>query len=231
MSDRGQSMDQYIKDTIEFYDKNVEEFTRNSNVYKEVIWLGKFSRKIRKAGKVLDLGCAFGRDTEYFVQHGFDSYGADLSENLIREAKKRVPSAHFSVQNLLKLNYANGFFDGIWCSAVLVHIAKGDIPKALMEINRVLKIGGHLYLNLKEGEGEGYINDPRYQGAKKYYSYFKKDELYGYLAQSGFLVDEFKIKIGKKNTYNNMNVIYLIAKKQRDLQFTPWIWPTTQLLF
>lgn len=202
----------YTSKTIEFYDKNVDEYMKQTDQLQELDWLKKFSSYLAKNSKVLDLGCGYGRDCRYFVKNGFETYGVDLSSGMIKKARQEVKQAKFFVMNVLDLKFQDNFFDGIWCSATLVHLFKKNVLEALGEIYRVLKNGGTLYLNLKEGEGEKLVKDERYGGAEKFYSYFKEDEIRDLIAKSGFEMLSLKLICSEKK-YNVNSWYDLLAKK------------------
>jgi hypothetical protein len=49
-------------------------------------------------------------------------------------------------------------FDGIWASASLLHLPRGDLPAAFAKLCTALVPGGALYVSLKKGEGEQAID-------------------------------------------------------------------------
>jgi ubiquinone/menaquinone biosynthesis C-methylase UbiE len=195
--------------TRDFYDKYTQEFYEKTKKFHNSPWFISFMRFLPSCGKVLDLGCAFGRDSKMFAKNGFETYGVDFSSQMIKKAKKLVPSVKFEVMDVLDLKFKNNFFDGVWCSAVLLHLKKVLIPKALYEINRVLKKSGVLFVYLKEGSNEGIIKDKRYGGVEKYYSYFQKDEFIKFLTETGFKV----VKSKRINFTGHDPGIYFLAVK------------------
>ena len=91
---------------------------------------------------VLELACGTGQFTYSLCPLANSWEAADFSEAMIREAKKRPCSAHFSVQDATALPYENRKFH-----VVLIGNALHIMPqpwKALSEIHRVLKDGGIL---------------------------------------------------------------------------------------
>lgn len=206
-------MKDYIKKTVEFYEDHVDEYIKHTEGLQDTDWLKKFVKKLNKNSKVLDLGCAFGRDTQFFLDNKFDAYGVDLSKKLIEKAKIRVPTGKFQVASLLDLPFEDDFFDAIWCSATLLHLSKKDVPKALSEMQRVLKTKGILYLHLKEGKGEKLIEDDRYKGAIKFYSYFSKDEISTFLDKANFTIIDLELIYDNKEKYRTTGMLYIFAKK------------------
>lgn len=208
-------MKKVYQKTIEFYDKNVQEYLKNTIGLQDADWLRKFCELLPNRGIVLDAGCGFGRDCEYFVDRGFDIYGIDLSKNMIDYAKKFAPEAKYSVMDMMDLKFENNYFDGIWCSATLLHLSKKDVPLALAEFRRVLKQNGILFLDIKEGTGEKVIKDQRYHDQEKFYSYFQKDEIKKILEDQNFSLIEYQETFRKENYTKGSKLSYLLAKKAK----------------
>ncbi|MBU3925349.1 class I SAM-dependent methyltransferase [Patescibacteria group bacterium] len=206
-------MKNYVRSTIDFYDKNINEYVAKTSDLHDDIWIEKFVSLLPKDGKILDIGCAFGRDVNIFIQKGFNAIGVDLSSNMIAKAQSLYPKAKFKVMDMMSLDFKDDTFDGIWCSATLLHLTKNDAIIALREMNRVLKNKGYLYLNLKEGQGEKTIADNRYRDAKKFYSYYTVDEIKKVLSDNKFFTKDIKSIVDENDQYRDTGIIYLIAQK------------------
>ncbi len=88
-------MDSDYKKTIEAFNKFAEQyadFTFSNLLQYE---LNRFIALIPKNAKILDVGCGSGRDVHYFLEYFLKPIGLDASEDLINEAKKRVPEGSF----------------------------------------------------------------------------------------------------------------------------------------
>lgn len=102
--------------------------------------------------KVLDVGCGSGNNMLPFLDAGCQSYGVELSENIIELAKNYLHSrgyeADFKVGNNRQIPYDDNSFDLVTSINVLHYESTEDlIIKALREYSRVLKPGGLLYLS------------------------------------------------------------------------------------
>jgi len=194
-------MDRYKK-TIETYQRMGKKYLNDT---KDIIAQDffKFIKLISHNGKVLDVGCAGGKDTKRFIQKGFKVIGIDLVDIFLKEAKKALPQAKFVKMDLLKLKFPKDYFDALWANAVLLHIKKKDIPLALREFYKVLKFGGKLYLQVKTGKGTGYKKDKLSSGEKRFFSYFSEDEIKQYVKRAGFEIIKSRIvsdAVGRKDT-------------------------------
>lgn len=86
---------------------------------------------------LLDLGCGEGYYSGLLQQRLSLSqlHGIDISKTAIRFAAKHYPKANFAVASAYQLPFADGQFDAI----VRIYA-----PSLLSELQRVLKVGGHL---------------------------------------------------------------------------------------
>lgn len=158
----------YLKDTIETYNKTVEKFKENSDSLMPKKEMGYFISLLPKGGRAVDIGCGFGRDCKFLKSKGFEVYGVDASKNMISKAQKHWDKSYTMDMRELRFDVK---FDGIWCATALQHLSKKDVPDVLKSFCRILNKGGVLYINVKQGQGEKDIIDQRYGGLPKFYSY------------------------------------------------------------
>lgn len=188
---------------------------------------------VRSGDKILDLGCGNGRLVDLFEGQTADYIGIDNSENLIKAAREKYPGKNFIVYNGLNIPFNDGYFDIIFCIAVLHHIPSKQMRIGfLKEANRVLKPGGRLILTvwyfwtkksywqlffkftLKKILGKSPLDffdvkQPWFKTAERYFHLFRKSELEGLIKRAGFTDEEISIF---KRGLENKNFL-VIAKK------------------
>jgi ubiquinone/menaquinone biosynthesis C-methylase UbiE len=193
--------------TIKSYDDTVESFVKRTDPLHPKPLSDIFLKLIKNKTKILDLGCAQGRDTKYFLDKGYEVIGVDLSEKLIENAIQKYPKAKFEIMDIRDLKFPENSFDAIWANAILVHIPKKEIHKTLQGIKRIMKNDGIMMVCVKtkkDGKNsETYEKDKRHENVNKFWSYFSRDEFSEHLKNSGFEI----IKIIEKN-YSNENRDY-----------------------
>jgi len=125
---------------------------------RKVIWaipLYKFIRYCNDSPldkTVLDCG-AGGDDPplQLFYEHGYETFGVEVSENPFRQAKKFCKE-HGMKLNVLKgdmrlLPFKNGSFSFVYSFNAIFFMTKKDIAVSMKEIERVLKPSGLCFVN------------------------------------------------------------------------------------
>jgi len=110
-----------------------------------------FSVAFPEGCRVLDIGCAAGRDVSLLLKGGWDARGVDPCPELIEEGLRFDPSlkGRLSVDALPVLStIPDSSFDGVLCSAVLMHLPEEILFDAAFGLRRVLQNGGRLLVSL-----------------------------------------------------------------------------------
>ncbi|MGA2967483.1 MAG: methyltransferase domain-containing protein [Terriglobales bacterium] len=121
-------------------------------------WLALFRAQLPADAAVLDLGCGPGLQSEILSKLGCSCTGVDVSEEMVRAARARVPGGDFHTASFLDIETLVGKFDGVLISYSLIHVTSAEAKKVLAQCRRVLKPGAVLALFLKEGVGQHYID-------------------------------------------------------------------------
>ncbi|WED22721.1 malonyl-ACP O-methyltransferase BioC [Vibrio sp. JC009] len=102
--------------------------------------------------KVLDIGCGTGYFSELLAQRGAEVTAADLSADMLEQAKFRCGSsvAHYQQADAENLPFGDSVFDFAFSSLALQWCE--DLSKPLKELKRVTKPGGSvLFSTLLDG--------------------------------------------------------------------------------
>ncbi len=100
--------------------------------------------------RMLDVGCAWGRYVQYFLDAGLEYTGIDISSRVLEEARVRFPKLAFELMSFRQLDFPDSTFDGIWCCCSLSYEPKHNVESVLKEMLRVLVPGGILLLILPD---------------------------------------------------------------------------------
>jgi ubiquinone/menaquinone biosynthesis C-methylase UbiE len=144
----------------------------------------RFAALLSPGARVLDAGCGPGWDTARLRDLGLRACGFDRSRGMLGQARERdVPLA---LGDMRALPVRAGALDGLWACASFLHIPKSDGPAVLREFQRVLRPGGILYIAVKQGAGERWVEHS--PGRQRFFVFYSPDELDRLLAKSGFAV-------------------------------------------
>ena len=99
--------------------------------------------------KVLDCGCADGRNSEWLIAEGFEVTGVDFSQTVIERTQKRLPKGKFLVGDIRKLDKIeeNSFDFLIDAGAFHVNYPQ-DTLSIIKEYHRILKPSGKMFIRV-----------------------------------------------------------------------------------
>ena len=177
--------------TIQTYDEVAHHyFERNKDRSPIDDHLKRFVRLLSSQGvadkPVIDVGCGPGFDTATMRKEGLQCMGLDLSWSMLLTGKLHY-SDDYIMANMMKLPLSASV-GGLWCSASLLHLQRGDVPSALEEFARVLVQNGLLYLSVKEGDGHIWSNVPDWANARRFFTLWKPNDLDRLIQDAGFRI-------------------------------------------
>lgn len=181
--------------TIETYDRIAADYHVIATPEHRA-WLEDSMREFHSrlpGPRVLVAGCGEGRDSRFFKTLGAQVVSFDLSEGMLSLARASDPTGAYLHLDLRHTQAIEQKFDGVWACACLYHLTKPEFRRCLQDFHRMLKPRGVLFLNLKLGTGERYIETPRdgypggdaakeKLGGNRYYAFYRRDELAGYFS-------------------------------------------------
>ena len=109
-------------------------------------WLDDFAERAKKLGPLCDLGCGPAHIARYLHDHGAPALGLDLSFANLCQARRLNPGLEFIQGDMLALPVAAQALGGIAAFYSIIHLAHSEVPAALREMRRALRLGGWLLL-------------------------------------------------------------------------------------
>lgn len=116
--------------------------------------------------RILDVGFGPGNYTRIFDALGFHCCSIDISCKMFtiaqdqlrneptgRSAVRRAPSPSFIEMDTAKLAFAPESFDGVWYSAVFVHIPKAQALQTIEDLFHIVMPKGIVYISAQIGTG------------------------------------------------------------------------------
>ena len=194
--------------TIESYNKHARHY---SEYYKGLLDLNKKTEFLKfigllKGEKILDIGGGAGDHALYFKNQGLDVTCIDLSEGMIKICKSK--GLNCLLKDVEKLDFEESFFDGVWAVTSLLHVPKANLPNVLKKISKVLKEDGIAMFCVKEGEGETMIVDKHDSETKRFFAFWKKDEL------TSLLKKDFEIIEIHESRPKTANYLFFFLRKK-----------------
>lgn len=135
----------FDKEYFEGKESNCIAYKDKSLIKKVYFPLAIVRENIQPQAKVLDVGCAFGYFLNCCDEYGLKTYGVDISEYAINEARKATNAELFvhDINDGLPM-FEDNFFDIITAFDVIEHLTSPY--NVLKEIKRILNKNGKLIL-------------------------------------------------------------------------------------
>ena len=105
-----------------------------------------------QGGRLLDIGCGWGRWSIAAYKLGYQVVGIDPSLGAIMAARRVANSLGFDIKYVVadgrNLPFSNKYFDIIFSYSVLQHLNKQNVEACLEEISRILRNGGYSFIQV-----------------------------------------------------------------------------------
>ena len=137
---------------------------------------------VPSTARILDCGCADGRNTKYLATRNCTVIGLDFSKTVIDRAAKSIPEATFVYGDARSLPFAEGSFDYIIDAGALHVNHPDDALFIIEEYHRVLLSSGKVFI-IVFSAGDDSLYEPIFN--------VTKDSLPVY----GYTVEEFETLI------------------------------------
>jgi len=172
--------------TLAYYTENATDVVRR---YESVISPVEqyFATAFTPGARILDVGCGSGRDAARLLKSGYDAYGIEPVAALRRASTAAHPELAGRIgEGGLPLtgDAFGGQFDGILCSAVLMHVPDTELLDAALAIRQLLKPRGRLLLSIPASRGDLLSGDRDTNG--RLFSPYSADEISLLLERLGF---------------------------------------------
>jgi len=191
--------------TLDYYNKNADTFINNTinanveNLYKI------FQKYVQAGASILDLGCGSGRDSQYFIKHGYTVVAVDGSPQLCEKASRYI-NQDVVCQPFSKLAFENQF-EGVWACSSILHVPLKELPDIFKKIEQALKKNGYLYASFKYGKSSGERNGRLFTNftEESFKTFFKKVE--------GFKIIEIQVTDDVRKDRPNEKWLNIILQK------------------
>ena len=166
------------------------------------LFIGKMNRNI----KILEVGSNVGNQLLLLQKMGFKNlYGIEINDYAVEFSKSRTKNINIIQGSAFDIPFKDNYFDLVFTSGLLIHIAPSDIEMVMREIHRcaVEYIWGFEYYEEK-------YKEIIYRGKKDLLWKANFPQLYLNLFEKIKLIKEKKIKYLSDD---NIDVMFLLKKK------------------
>jgi ubiquinone/menaquinone biosynthesis C-methylase UbiE len=183
-------------------------------------FIEKFLTLFEPGQKVLDVGAGTGEmSAEMLTHHQLEVQAIDFSPEMVQLAKKEHPGLRIRRMDLRKLAFPPKSFDGVFAMYSLIHIPEGDVPDALVGINRVMRPGGFIYLALQEPrhkmQKDGFYPVVYNRKINMFINLITEGEMRTYLKNAGFTVKDVYRRPPHVETEYPFTKLFIIAQKRK----------------
>src|SRR5205807_7688771 len=109
-----------IDPSVNYYDQNADAYAAQTRYVDMSDLYPPFRELVSQGGRILDAGCGVGRDTRYFIEHGYSVISFDASREMVKKCQE-YPHAYCLHLSFEDLDFEE-VFDGVWACASLLHL-------------------------------------------------------------------------------------------------------------
>jgi SAM-dependent methyltransferase len=171
--------------TVESYEHGVNQYIQNSPNRRSgpvEDWIDKSLEGLAKEARILEFGSAYGRDAGYMESKGFYVEKTDVTQGFVDILKQKDPKAR--LLNAITDDIP-GTYELIIANAVLLHFTTEETVHVTEKVLRALQPGGRFALTLKQGDGEGWLENKGM--GPRYFNYWQRDDIVELLSKLGFI--------------------------------------------
>jgi SAM-dependent methyltransferase len=170
-----------MADTWEKWSATIHDDTRQA-------WLEKLTGHLTDGARVVELGCGNGTSETAELARRFELTAVDLSDEQVRRARERVPSATFLRADLTTIEFPDSSIDAVCAFYVLNHVPRDLLPNLFARVHRWLKPGGLFLATLGASDIPNWEGD--WLGVPMYFSGHEPEQNRALLAAFEFVADE-----------------------------------------
>lgn len=192
----GRSRAEQKADTIAAYGAHADAYAQGTAVMPPDVQaeVDAFAARLGPGARVLEIGSGPGLDAAALEAHGVRVDRTDITPAFV----ERLQAAGHEARVLDPLrDELGGPYDGIWASAVLLHLNRPEAAITLERLRHATRPGGWLHLSLKEGDASGWSRHGNVD-APRHFTYWREAELRELLAAAGWEIEALTRATGRR---------------------------------
>jgi SAM-dependent methyltransferase len=204
--------------------ESVATFSRVADLYAEKYfhldmydrYLEQFVKRIEPQGaSVIDVACGPGNVSAYLakVRPDLKLIGVDLAEGMVKQARRRVPSAEFLVKDCRHIGELEHVFDASAFAFGLSYLTDDDAIRFFSSLNAILADSAILYLSTITGEPSSSGYETSSSGDRVYMKYRSVGDVVSMVERAGYRVDFWEVISSPANASKPTQDLILIAQR------------------
>lgn len=149
-------------------------------------WLAPLLAKLPVGSNVLDLGCGTGVPATRLLSRKFHVTGVDLSDVMIRRARRFVPRATFLRADMTEVRFNEGEFTAVVSLYAIIHVPLAEQRPLFRRVRSWLRPGGWFLAVLGHGSVEGWERGWLGSDVPMYWSHTDARTYRRWLTSAGF---------------------------------------------
>lgn len=181
-------------------------------------YLERFVKRIELRGaRVVDVACGAGNVSAYLakVRPDLKLLGIDLAENMVKQARFRVPSAEFLVKDCRRIGELGRTFDAAAFSFGLSYLTDDDANQFFTSLNTTLTDSAVLYLSTITGEPRWSGFETSTSGDNVYLEYRSVSGVVSMVERAGYKVDFMEVIASPALASKSTQDLILIAQREK----------------
>lgn len=175
------------RSTVDIYEAESERYEAQ-RIPRHRAEAERFGQRVH-GGPVVDLGCGPGW---YTTALGEPVVALDAAVAMLRRTRQVAPTCLPVQADLMALPFRRGALDGAWARNSYVHLHAVDVPMALADLHRALRVDAPVELTFFGGEGEGRGVFPDDDLPGRWFSTWRRPRLEDVVVGAGFDLEELE---------------------------------------
>jgi len=209
----------YCLETVTTFNKFADRYAEkyfDLDIYDK--YLDRFIVGIKTTGaSVIDIACGPGNVSAYLGRKRPDLkvVGVDLSEAMIEQARQRVPSAEFLVEDCRTIGELNRFFDSAVFAFGLSYLVDDDAMRFFVSLNSALADGAMLYLSTITGDPEWSGFETSGSEDRVYIQYRSVKDVVSMVKRAGYKIDFMEVINSPASAPKSTKDLIIIAQLEK----------------
>jgi ubiquinone/menaquinone biosynthesis C-methylase UbiE len=177
------------------------------------VWLDRLVGLAGELGPICDMGCGPGHVGRYLRDRGAEVVGADLSEEMLRQARRLNPDIAYHRQDMLALTLPPDSLGAVAAFYAIVNLTPEQTGTALGELRRVLVPGGYVLLAFHVGEGTVHVDELLGRAISLDFTLHDLDDVVARLQTADLDVEEVTIRYPYPDVEYPSRRAYILARR------------------